>query len=141
MTVHYTSQCISRIAATVSNMKNIWIGRKIMPRSLYVYIFIGHILITDLICFVFVWWCLTPLSTIFQLYRGGQFYGWKKLDDPEKTTNQSVDVLHPSQELRHVFTLTGYIPSQELPHVFMLVERRFEVLSVWHYPFIYSLAT
>jgi len=25
MTVHYISQCISRIAATVSNMKNIWI--------------------------------------------------------------------------------------------------------------------
>jgi hypothetical protein len=41
-----------------------------------------------------------------------------------------VDVLHPSQELRHVFTLTCYIPSQELPHVFMLDEKRFEVLSV-----------
>ena len=34
-------------------------------------------------------WCLTPLLTIFQLYRGRQFYAWRKPEYPEKPIDPS----------------------------------------------------
>jgi hypothetical protein len=97
----------------------------------------------DLFVCLFVCWCLMSLSTLFQLYHGGQFYWWKK---PEKTsTGRAIyknSLVHFwRKKTIHMLTNKSPLFSFEIvytteKHCQLIEENRRKAILLWHFSFL-----
>ena len=54
-------------------------------------------------------WCLTPLSTLFELYYGGQFYWWRKPEHwPAADKRLSQNIVSSTLRMGGIKAHTGF---------------------------------